>query len=126
MIKKETRKKLDEMKTTDVYSLVLFALYKLTGVSGYSSLSELAYILDRQSLFNLLEYYGGQTITIPTMADLRRVIDGLLLYQLVKFEGIGLNEALKTLDKTEEQQKDIKKVYADLVDILDRYDFRRQ
>lgn len=125
-MKRDTKEKLNSMKMTDVYSLIMFALFKLREVPEYSSLSELAYILDGKHLFNFLEYFGGTTIKIPTLAEFKVVIESLLLYQYVNIENIEYNQAIKLLDITEDISiKDVKNCYAKLVDILNTYKFNR-
>ena len=61
------KEELNQLKETDVYSMLLFVLYKMRGIEEYSILSELAYILDKKNLLNLCEYFGGLTIKIPTI-----------------------------------------------------------
>ena len=124
-MKKETREKLNSMKMTDVYSLVLFALFKLKDVPEYSSISELAYILDGKGLFNFLEYFGGTTLKVPTMNEFKVVIEALLLYQYVNIEGIEYNQALKLMEDSSSSLREIKTCYAKLVNILNEYDFKR-
>ncbi len=125
-MKRDTKEKLNSMKMTDVYSLIMFALFKLREVPEYASLSELAYILDGKHLFNFLEYFGGTTIKIPTLAEFKVVIESLLLYQYVNIEHIEYNQAIKLLDITEDISiKDVKNCYAKLVDILNTYEFNR-
>ena len=125
-MKRDTKEKLNSMKMTDVYSLIMFALFRLKEVPEYSSLSELAYILDGKHLFNFLEYFGGTTIKIPTLSEFKVVVESLLLYQYVNIEQIEYNQALKLLDITEDISiKDIKNCYAKLVDILNTYEFNR-
>ena len=65
------------LKDADLYSLMLFALYRMTDIPEYSSLSQMAYVLDKDNLLNLCEYFGGQTITIPTTKDLESLIYSL-------------------------------------------------
>ena len=120
-MKKETKEKLQAMKMEDVYSLLLFALYKIKGVPEYSTLSELAYILDGTDLFTFMEYFGGKTITIPTLSEFKVVVEALLLYQYVNIEGISFNQAFKLLDTSEASSKDIKVCYAMMVEILNDY-----
>jgi hypothetical protein len=124
-MRKETKEKLNSLETTDVYSLMLFALYKIKDIPEYSTLSELVYILDKESLFNFLEYYGGATITIPTLDEFNQIIRGLILYQAVNLEGVEFNKAFKNLED-EFQNNDTKEVYFKLVQLLDKYDFRRK
>lgn len=124
-MRKEVKAKLNELKVTDVYSIILFALYKLKDSEEYSTLSELAYILDKKSLFNLCEQFGGMTITIPTIKEFKVVVNSLLLYQYVNIENIPFNQAIQLLEKEEFLIKDIKDCYYKLVGILDKYEFKR-
>ena len=124
-MKKETKEKLQSMQITDVYSLLLFALYKIKDIEGYSTLSELSYILDGESLFKFMEYFGGKTITIPTLSEFKVVVEALLLYQYVIIEGISFNQAVKLLDTTEASLKDIKLCYSKLVNVLNEYNMVR-
>lgn len=122
-MKKETKEKLSNMKTDDVYSLVLFALFQLKDVPEYSSLSELAYVLDKNSLFNFLELFGGTTIKVPTLEEFKTVIESLMLYQYINLEGIEPNQAMKLLNTTEVSLKEIKDCYSNLVTILNKFEF---
>ena len=77
---------IDLLKEQDIYSLMLFALYKAKDLPEYSALSELAYILDKESLLKLCEFYGGLTIRIPTISELEKILYALLMYQEVDLE----------------------------------------
>ena len=70
--------KLNEKET---YSLILFALFKLMNIPEYSTLSELVYILDKETLLKLCGYFGGLTIKIPTIQELESIVYSLILYQ---------------------------------------------
>jgi hypothetical protein len=124
-MKKETKEKLDSLQLTDVYSLILFAIFKMKDIPEYSTLSELAYILDKESLFNFLEYYGGTTIKVPTLDEFNQIIRALILYQAVNLEGLDFNKAFKNIE-SEFQNNDTKEAYFKIVKILDKYDFRRK
>jgi len=125
-MKRDTKEKLNSMDLTDVYSLLLFALFKLKDDPEYSSISEMAYVLDGKHLFNFLEYFGGTTIKVPTLAEFKVVIESLLLYQYVNIEKIEFNQAVKLLDIPEEATlKEIKTCYAKMVDLLHDYEFKR-
>ncbi len=50
---------LEKLKERDVMSLLMFCLYKLVDIPEYSSLSELCYVLDKNNLYNLCEFFGG-------------------------------------------------------------------
>lgn len=115
---------LNNLEQTDVYSLILFALYKLKDVPEYSTLSELCYILDGKDLITFLDYYGGSTIRVPTKKELAEVIDGLLLYEEVNMEGKDFSEALKDID-TKDIPK-IKSTYLQISQLLQSYNLRRK
>jgi hypothetical protein len=124
-MRKQTKEKLDSLEMTDVYSLMLFSIFKMKDIPEYSTLSELAYILDKESLFNFLEYYGGTTITVPTIHEFNQIIRALLLYQAVNLEGVDFNKAFKNIE-SEFQTNDTREAYFKIVGILDKYDFRRK
>ncbi len=120
----EIKNKLSSLKERDVYSLGLFCLYKLIGTPEYSSISELAYVLDKKNLLNLCEYFGGQTITIPTIDELESLIYSLLLYQYVKIEHMDYNEAIQLIGHESKDLRAVKANYRKLVEVLDDYTFQ--
>ncbi len=125
MMRKETKAKLEELDKEDIYSLLLFSLFKLNDLPEYSSISELAYLLNGPSLFNLLEYYGGTTIRIPTMKEFDVVVQALLLYQFINLENIEYNQAIKLINTSMNSENDIKVCYSKMVRLLMDYDFKR-
>ena len=48
-MKNNIKTKLEELKATDIYSMMLFALYKIKDIPEYSTLSGLVYILNKES-----------------------------------------------------------------------------
>lgn len=119
-------KTLEEMDVKDVYSLLLFVLYKLKDDKKFSTLSELVYILDKDSLFNLLSVYGGLTITIPTTKELKLIVSGLLIYQLVNLEGRDLMTSIKEVNKGEYTEAELKEVYLKICEVVRNYEFKRK
>lgn len=120
---------LNEYKYEDIYTLMLFVLSELRNVPEYKTLSECTYILDKNSLVKFFQYFGGMTITVPTIDDLQLVIDTLLLYQYINKEGLEFEEAMKILKECNGPYKvhdnEIKSCYSKLVQILSKYDFKR-
>ena len=94
------------------------------GVPEYSSLSELVYVLDRKNLLNLCEYFGGQTITIPTIDELETLTYSLLLYQYVNVDKKDYEEALDLIGYESKDLRRVKKFYTKLCEVLDKYDFK--
>lgn len=115
---------LNNLKERDLYSLSLFSLYKLIGIPEYSSLSELVYVLDKDNLLNLCEYFGGQTIKIPTTTELESLVYSLLLYQYVKIEKMDYDEAIKLIGHESKDLRAVKSNYRKLVDVLQNYTFQ--
>lgn len=117
------REDLNNLKMADTFSLILFVLYKLRDVEEYSAISELAYILDKEALMNLCEYFGGLSIQIPTIEELESIINSLLLYQYINLDGMSYDEAIKKIGFESHQLRKIKKDYHKISKILERYSF---
>lgn len=112
---------LDKLKTRDVYSLILFILYKIKDNDKYSTLSELAYIVDKESLLNICQYFGGLTITIPTIDEFEDILNVLLLYQKVDVEGRDLDKTLDDFGIRRRNKENMITLYQQVQDILSHY-----
>ncbi len=104
------KEELAKLRDTDIYSLILFSLYKLKDIKEYSTLSELAYILDKESLLKLCQYFGGLTIKIPTISELETLVYALVLYQKVNIDGESFKDVYTTMGYNTENMKDVKKL----------------
>lgn len=120
------KEELATLKETDIYSLLLFSLFKLRNVPEYASLSELVYILDKDSLLKLCEYFGGMTLKIPTVNELESLVYTLVLYQYVNIDGMDYNEAIKLIGHKSSDLKRVKSDYRKLCALLEEYDFKRR
>ena len=118
------KNELKKLKELDIWSLMLFVLYNFQQIPQYSALSELAYILDKKNLLKLCEYFGGQTITIPTIDQLEETIYGMLLYQYIDVENIPENEAIDLLHVDKSIEKAIKTCYKSLKYVLSNYNIK--
>jgi hypothetical protein len=115
---------LSKLKETDIYSLVMFALFKMHNIPEYASISELSYILDKENLFKLCEYFGGLTIRIPTLDELENMICALLVYQLVNIEHREYDEVSSTLrGKYGKRFNTIEEMYLKLCTLMTDYTF---
>ena len=113
-----------KLKQSDIYSLMLFVLFKLRDIKEYSTISELSYVLDKDNLLNLCEYFGGLTIKIPTILELELVVYSLMLYQYVNVEHKDINEALNLIGNVPNiSTQDIKKNYYKICKIMEEYEF---
>jgi hypothetical protein len=120
------RSELNNLKETDVWSLLLFVLYKMKDTPEFSSLSELAYILDKKSLLKLFEYFGGTTITIPTIDEFERLIYGLLLYEYVDIQKEDFEVALNKIKSSNVGRVDIKHYYKKVKETMNSYNISRR
>lgn len=117
------RDALSRLTKPDIYSLMLFVLFKLKDTNEYSSLSQLSYILDKDSLLKLCEFYGGTTITIPTIEDIEAVFNALLLYQEVNIEKQDFDKMMGKRDLQRPEKRKLLDCYDVVVDVLKNYDF---
>ena len=115
---------LENLKQQDFYSLLLFSLYKMTQIPEYSSISEMVYVIDKDNFLNLCEFFGGQTIKIPTTQELEQLVYSLLLYQYVKIDGMDYDKALELIGHESCELRQVKSQYQSLCKILDTYDFK--
>ena len=120
------KSKLDSLHLSDIYSLILFVMYKIQDIPEYAMLSELCYLLDGANLTRLLTYFAGKTITIPTEDEFANMSKALLLYQYVNIEGKSLTEAYSNLkDTTPKQKEQISDIYLKLIPIMNKYNIDR-
>lgn len=117
------KNELKNLKMNDTYSLLLFVLYKIRDIKEYSTLSELVYVLDKENLLNLCEYFGGLTIRIPTIDELDLMVDCLILYQHVNIDGMEYEEAVKKIGFDSSQVRRVKRYYNQVTEILSKYLF---
>ncbi len=58
--KTSIKSNLDTLHLSDVYSLMLFVLYKVQEIPEYAILSELCYLLDGSNINRLFTYFAGR------------------------------------------------------------------
>lgn len=115
------KEELNKLRTNDTYSLILFVLYKLQDIPEYSGVSELAYVLDEPNFLNLCEYFGGLTITIPTINEIKDIVDALLLYQYIDIDGVKYDDAVAKIGFDSSQLRHVKKIYKNIKNIIKEY-----
>lgn len=114
---------LNKLSTNDIYSLVLFALYKSKEIPEFSSISELSYLLDKENLLKLCEFYGGQTIKIPTIKEIEDYINALLVYQEVDIEHKDFTQVIRSMKRKNGSTLKIKENYKHIKQLLKDYKF---
>lgn len=95
----KTRVDLSRLTDQDLTSLLLFSLYKLHEDPNYSTLSQLAFLLDKESLIKLLKLYGGTTIKVPTIDEFQLLLSALNVYNNVNIECKDFNKVISSLTK---------------------------
>ena len=120
------KESLDSLHLSDIYSLMLFILYKIQEIPDYAVLSELCYLLDGANLTRLLTYFAGKTVKFPTEAELSVLTNALLLYQYVNIEHNAFIEAQEKLENvTPKQREKITELYLKILPIMANYNIDR-
>jgi hypothetical protein len=125
-MKTSIKANLDTLHLSDVYSLMLFVLYKVQEIPEYAILSELCYLLDGSNLNRLFTYFAGQTVTFPTKEEMSILTNALLLYQYVQVDGLTYPEGEAKLEglKASEKKK-VLDLYLKLLPIMANYNIDR-
>ncbi len=117
---------LNNLHLSDIYSLMLFILYKVQDIPEYAVTSELCYLLDGANLTRLLTYFAGRTITIPTEEEFANMSNALLMYQYINIEGKSLTEAQSKLENVTPKQKEkILDLYLKILPVMSQYNIDR-
>lgn len=126
MSKISIKKSLDNLHLSDVYSLMLFALYKVQDIPDYATLSELCYLLDGSNVNRLFTYFAGQTVTFPSREEMSIMANALLLYQYVQIDGMTYTDAhAKLADLTPAKRQKVTDLYVKLLPIMASYNIDR-
>ena len=120
------KENLNTLELSDVYSLMLFVLYKVQEIPEYAVLSELCYLMDSRSLTRLFTYFAGKTITIPTESEFKILANALLMYQKVNIDRKSYSDAIAELkDLTPKEKTSITNLYLQIIDIMNNYNINR-
>lgn len=117
---------LEELDKKDIYSLILFILYRLREIPEYSTLSELVYILDNENFIKLINYYGGKTIRIPKVDELSTILNALLVYEREQNTDLSLSDIFKDIGINKKEIPEIMKILQLIPQLMDDYDFKRE
>lgn len=118
---RNVKSSLDLLSKKDTYSLLMFVLFKLQLTPEMGVLSQLVYLLDEESLVKLLKYFGGQTITFPTVDELRLLIHTLTLYKRVDIDNENFNSCVDEIPQA--IQKSVLEQYYKVKQIMEDYSF---
>lgn len=114
---------LQNLKQKDVFNIMLFVLYKLKDIPDYKVLSELFYLVDKEALLNICQYYGGMTVRIPTIEELNNILNVLTLYLKVDIQHLNFEDSLNKFELNKEEKQQLVNTYIILKDTLMNYRF---
>ena len=114
---------LNNLKNTDIYSLLMITLYQCRNSNEYSALSELAYILDEKNLLSLCEYFGGMTITVPTIEELELLLCGLSVFKSIHIDKLSIEDSLLPYTTHKFSIDEVKNSYVQISEVMENYCF---
>ena len=115
------KKSLDKLSKKDIYSLLMFVLFKTNDVPELATLSQLIYLLDEDNFIKLIKYFGGQKIVVPTLSEVRELIYTLITYKLIEIDNINFEEAIKNIP--DELKESVLSNYDKIKSIMLEYSF---
>lgn len=125
-MKNSIKKNLNTLHLSDIYSLMLFILFKVQEIPEYAITSELCYLLDGANMTRLLTYFAGRTVTFPTESEMTIVTNALLMYQYINIDGETFTAAQNKLEKLTKKEKDkVTELYVQLLPIMKQYNIDR-
>lgn len=102
----------NSLSQPEVYALICESLFCLKDNPKYSTISELAFLLEKDSFIKFIKYFGGLTITIPTMEEFKETIGLLLLYQAVEIDKLPWKQALEFAGYSIERSRSVQRKLA--------------
>ena len=125
-MKNSIKKNLNSLHLSDIYSLMLFILFKVQDIPEYAVTSELCYLLDGANMTRLLTYFAGKTVTFPTESEMAIVTNALLMYQYINIDGDTFVAAQNKLGKlTNKDKEQVTELYVQLLPIMKQYNIDR-
>lgn len=112
---------LKNLKEDDVWTLIMYTIYKCTGIQEYSLLSELVYTLDKKNLLNLCAILGGTTIRIPTIDELNIFTEALAVFQTSEAENLSFHVAFRKNGFPPAHKPQVANIYNMLKGIINEY-----
>ncbi len=120
------KKNLNSLHLSDIYSLMLFILFKVQEVPEYAVLSELCYLLDGANMTRLLTYFAGKTVTFPSAKEMSILTNALLMYQYINIDGDTFTAAQNKLkDLTKKEKDSVTELYVQILPIMKQYNIDR-
>ena len=90
---KQITKDLNLLKDEDLITILLYCLYRFKDDSDYSTLAELAFTVDKDSMYNLCATFGGTTLKIPTLDEYKTVAKVMLVFDFMNSDGLNFADS---------------------------------
>lgn len=119
---KQITKDLNTLREDDLITIILYCLYKFTKNPDYAAISELAYTVDKDSLYKLCATYGGCTIRIPTLNEYREIVKVMLIFDFMNSDGLTFTEACERAGIKEDEMSNITEIYSIMSEVIDSYE----
>ena len=101
---------IEALTENDAINLVLYGIYLLSKDPDYSAIGELIYTLDKNNFYKFISEFGGTTIKVPTLDELKSALKALMIYQEVEL-GSTLSDAIKNHEVSVNERKYILQMY---------------
>ena len=125
-MKPSIKQNLNNLHLSDIYSLMLFVLFKVQEIPEYAVTSELCYLLDGANMTRLLTYFAGKTVTFPTETEMAIVTNALLMYRYINVDGETFTSAQNKLgDLTKKEKDKVTELYVQMLPIMKQYNIDR-
>ena len=111
---------LDDFTSRDIYSILMYAIYSCTKDPEYATLSELIYTINEKDLLKLCAIFGGTTIKIPTLNELKLYLKALMICNDV-LHGTDFDVAYNKAELNNSQKAEVLKIYNILSKVIQSY-----
>lgn len=119
---RQITKDLNTLEEKDLITIILYCIYKFTQDPNYATISELAYTLDKDSLYKLCSTFGGTTIKVPTLREYRNMVKVMLIFDYVNSDGLTFSEASEKAGVTDDELDSVTEMYSIMLKVLETYD----
>jgi len=118
---RQITKDLNNLREDDLITIILYCLYKFTNDPKLSTVSELAFTLDKDNLYNLCSTFGGTTLRVPTLDEYKKIVKVMLVFEYINRDGLSFSEACSKagVDNLDEE---IISIYSIMNEVLESYE----
>ena len=120
-----SQKDFQTLNQSDSYAVICELLYALKENPKYSVMSELAYILDKESFIKFIKYFGGTELRVPSVEEFRETIQTILLYQYFKIDNLSWKDSLEKANIEKKDTRKFQKALMTFDDVLRDTQFGR-